>query len=107
MSRLILIDALWRYQNRGHHGKRSKSRRYHVTHDIAIVVLTSPDVTALRLHHTSYGIIDQGIEISNACLGKLILIRLLINLLKNILKGMIVFLRDGILGRKPKILLCI
>ena len=55
---------------------------------------------------TGNRIIDQGIEIGDACLPqRLSFIVSVVNLLENILEGMVIFLGDRIFGGKPDILL--
>ena len=105
MSSLVLINAAGRYQYRGHHGQIAVSGSYHIGHYITIVVLTCPDESALRTDDTGYGIIDQSVEIFDAQFLKFSLILVIIDLLKNILEGMIVFFGNGVLGGEPQILL--
>ena len=63
MSRLVLIVAIRRYQNRGHHGKGTKGRCHHIAHDITVIILAGPDIAALGLDHPCHRVIDQRIEI--------------------------------------------
>ena len=107
MSSLILIHTGRRYQYGGHHCQRAACRGYHVTHNIAIIVLAGPDKSALCLHNTGNRIINQCIEILDACCLKFLLVFLIIDILKNIFEIMVIDLRDRILCSKPQILLCI
>ena len=45
MGSLVFIISIRRYKYRSHHGKRSKSGGYHITHYISIIVLTCPDIS--------------------------------------------------------------
>ena len=105
VSSLVLIDTAGRYQNGGHHGQIAVSGSYHIGHYITIIILTCPDESALRTDDTSYGIIDQSVEIFDAQFFKFCLVLVIINLLENILEGMIVFFGNGVLGGEPQILL--
>ena len=105
MSSLVLINAAGRYQYRGHHGQIAVSGSYHIGHYITIIILTCPDESALRTDDTGYGIIDQSVEIFDAQFLKFSLILVIIDLLENILEGMIVFFGNGVLGGEPQILL--
>ena len=105
VSSLILIDAAGRYQYGSHHGQIAVSGSYHIGHYITIIVLAGPDESALRTDDTGYGIIDQGIEICNAQFLEFCLVLVIIDLLENILEGMIVFFGNGVLGGEPQILL--
>ena len=62
----------------------------HVAHDVPIIILTSPDIASLRLHNAGNRIVNQGIEILNSQLFEPVFVFRVINLLKNILKGMII-----------------
>ena len=105
VSSLVLINAAGRYQYRGHHGQIAVSGSYHIGHYITIIILTCPDESALGTDDTGYGIIDQGIEICNAQFLEFCLVLVIIDLLENILEGMIVFFGNGVLGGEPQILL--
>ncbi len=105
VSSLILIDTAGRYQYGSHHGQIAVSGSYHIGHYITIIVLAGPDESALRTDDTGYGIIDQGIEICNAQFLEFCLVLVIIDLLENILEGMIVFFGNGVLGGEPQILL--
>ena len=93
MSSLVLINAAGRYQYRSHHGQIAVSGSYHIGHYITIIILAGPDESALRTDDTGYGIIDQSVEIFDAQFLKFSLILVIIDLLENILEGMIVFLK--------------
>ena len=101
MRRFILIDTAWGYEHGCHHGERTERRRHHIAHHIPVVVLTRPDKATLCLHDTCHRIIDQSIEIFNACRIKSLLIFGIIDLLEDILEIMVIFLGDRILRRKP------
>lgn len=92
VSSLVLIDTTGRYQYRGHHGQIAVSGSYHIGHYITVVVLTCPDESALGTDDTGYGIIDQSVEIFDAQFLEFSLVFIIIDLLENILEGMIVFL---------------
>ena len=104
---LVLIAAVRRYQHRCHHRKGSECRRDHIAHNVAVVVFARPDVAALRLHHTRYRVVDQRIEVGDACFFKSIRIFCVKDFLHDILEGMVIFFGNGILGGKPEILFCI
>ena len=107
MCRLILIDAVGRHQHAGHHRQRAERGRDHIAHNVAIVVLTCPDVTAVGAYHTRDSVIDQGIEVFDTCFLELLLILVLKYFRENILEGVVVFLGDSVLGCEPYILLLI
>ena len=104
---LILKISLRGYQYRGHHGKRAKCGRYHVAHNISVIVLACPDKTAICLHNTGYDIIDQTVEIGQAGFLKFILKLCIKDLLENLFKSSIVCFGNGILASEPYILLCV
>ena len=105
VSCLILINSLGRDKNRGHHGKIAVCGRNHVTHYVSVIVLASPDESAFASYNSCYGIIDQGVEILDSRLLKLLLVLLLVHIREDVLEVVIVCLGDGILGREPQILL--
>ena len=55
-------------------------------HNISIIVLAGPDKSAFSLHDTSYDIIDQAVEIFNACCLEFLLKLIFINSCKDFLK---------------------
>ena len=105
VCRLVLIDTARRYQHRSHHGQIAVCRRYHVGHDIAVIIFARPDKSALRANHARNSIINQRIEVFDAQLLKLLFVLCVIYFLKNILERMVIFLGNRIFGRKPQILL--
>ena len=105
VSGFIFISAVRAYQHGGHHGKITVSGCHHVTHYVAVIVLAGPDEAALGTDHARHGVVDQRVEILDAKLLKLCLILVVINLLEDVLEVVVILLRDGILGRKPEILL--
>ena len=106
-EQLHIVISLWRYQYRCHHSQRTKCRRNHITHNISIIVLAGPDKSAFSLHDTSYDIIDQAVEIFNACCLEFLLKLILINSCKDFLKTSVINLGDRILAAKPQVLFCI
>ena len=107
VSSLILINAVGRNQNGCHHCKASVSSCDHVGHNIAVIVLARPDIAAVGADNSCYGIINESIEILDACCCELILILVLEDLGKDILEAVIVLLGDSILCSEPYVLLCI
>ena len=85
--------------------REPKAEDDHIAHHVAVIVLAGPDKAALGLHDPGYRIIDQGIEIGDAQPFQTSLIVSVVDLLENILEGMVIFLGDRILGGKPQILL--
>ena len=104
---LVFIVAVRGYQDRGHHGQGAESRGYHVAHDVSVVVLAGPDVTALGFHDTGYGVVNQGVEIGDSGSFKFFSILAVENLLEDILEGMVIFFGNGILCGEPEVLFCI
>ena len=107
MSSFVLIIALWRNKYRGHHCKRTKRGRNHITHNISVIVLACPDKPAFCFHNTRYNIIDQAIEISKSCFFELILKFCIKYSLEYFFEFRIVCLGDCIFRAKPYILFCI
>ena len=105
MGSLVLIIAVRRYQYGSHHGKRAERRRNHVAHHIPVIVLACPDISAFRLHNAGNRIIDQGIEVYDACRFELLIIFRVIDFLENVLERMVILLGDRVFCRKPQILL--
>ena len=101
VSRFIFIDAVGRYQNRGHHRERTECGRDHIAHDVAVIVLARPDIAAVRTNDARDSIVDQGVEVGDARLFKFCLIFIIKDFLENILEGVIIGFADGILGREP------
>ena len=104
MSSLVFIDAVRRNKHACHHCERTECSCNHITHNIAIIVLTSPDKSTFRFHDTRYCVVNQCIEILNSGSFEFLIIFFIINLLENIFKCMIVFFRDCIFCCKPQIL---
>ena len=91
MCSLILIISLWRDKHGSHHCKGTKCTRYHIAHDIPVIVFTSPDIAALRFHDTCNRIIDQCIEIGDSSLFKFFFVFRIKNFLKNVFERMVIF----------------
>ena len=104
MGRLIFIDAAGGHQHGGHHGQIAVSRSHHIRHHVPVIVLAGPDESALGTNHPGHRIVNQGIEIFNAQLLKLLPEFSVIDFLEDILERMIIFLGYGILGGEPQIL---
>ena len=102
---LILIDAVRRNQNGSHHCQRTVSGGNHIGHHIAIVVLASPDITAVRTDDTGNCVVDQGVEVLDAYCLELFLVFVVVDLLENILEGVVILLGNGILGCEPNVLM--
>ena len=107
VSSLILIISIRRNQNRCHHCKGTKCRRYHITHNISVIILACPDKSALCFHDTSNDIIDQTVEVSKTGFLEFLLEFLIKYSLENLFEFGIISLGNRILGTKPYILLCI
>ena len=104
VSSLIFIITLRGYQNRCHHSQRTKRRRNHITHNITIIVLARPDKSTFRFHNAGYNIIDQTVEVFNACCLEFILEFILIDRCKNFFETSVINLGNRILAAKPQIL---
>ena len=107
MGSLIFIVSFRRYQNGGHHGKGSECGRHHIAHHISVIVFAGPDIAAFGLHHPRPRIIDQRVEIGDPGLLKRFFVLRIVDFLENIFKRMVILFRNGILGCKPQILLCV
>ena len=105
VSSLILIYSVGRYENGGHHCKASVSGSNHVGHNVAVVVLASPDVSAVGTDDSCYSVVDKGVEIFDACGFKLLLVVLLVDLSEDILETVVILLGNGVLGSEPYVLL--
>ena len=92
-------------QHGRHHSKTAESGRHHVAHDVPVIILARPDISAFRTDHARNSVVDQGIEILDPERFKFFFIFRIINFLENILEGMVVNLRDRIFSRKPEYLL--
>lgn len=92
VRRLVLVLSVRCDKHGGHHCQRTERAGYHIAHHIAVIVLARPDIAALRLHHTRHRVIDQCVEICDAGIFELLRILAVINLLENILEGVVVFL---------------
>jgi len=87
-------------QDAGHESKRSKSLSYTVRLNISVVVLASPDEASIGLHSESDHIVDKSVLIPDLGFAVLLLVRRLIDLLKDVLESAIILLQDRILGAK-------
>ena len=94
----VLILAVGAYQYGGHHGQRAEAGRHHITHDVAVIVLESPEHSALRADDTGDGVVDQSVEILDAGLLESFFVLCVIELLEDSLKVSVVSLGDRILG---------
>ena len=101
---LVFIVAVRAHQHAGHHGKAAEGGGDHVAHHVAVVVLAGPDKAALTAHHAGHRVVDQSVEVFDARGLELLLILLLVDLGKDVLEGVVVFLADGILGGEPQVL---
>ena len=105
VGRLVFIHARRGYQNGGHHGEGAEGGGNHIAHHVSVIVLAGPDEAALCLHDAGDDVVDQAVEIGQSQRVELLLILRFINLLENILEGMVVFLGNGVLASEPQILL--
>ena len=55
--------AVRRNKNGSHHCKRTECGRYHVAHNIAVIVFARPDESAFAADNAGNGIINQRVEI--------------------------------------------
>ena len=101
---LVLVISMRRYENRSHHRKGTECGGHHITHDITIVVFACPDKAALCFHDAGNGIIDQGVEVGNACLCKFLFVLCIEDLLEDIFEAVVILLGNRILTCKPQIL---
>lgn len=101
---LVLVVAIGADEDRGHHGERTEGGGDHVAHDVAIVVLASPDEAALAAYYAGNSVVDEGVEILQASLLELLLVALLIDLVEDDAELSVVLLGDGVLGSEPEIL---
>ena len=104
MGGLVLIVAVRADQNTGHHGQRAKGGGDHITHHVAVVVLAGPDKAALAADDTGHDVIDQAVEIGDACGLELFPVLGIIHLLEDVLEGVVILLGNGVLGTEPEIL---
>ena len=102
---LVLEGAIGAHEHRGHHGKRTKSARHHVAHNVAVVVLAGPDEAAFGLHDARHGVVDEGVEVRDACLVKTSLVLGVKDLLEDILEAVVILLGNGVLRGEPNVLL--
>ena len=105
VGRFVLIVAVGRYQNGGHHGQGTESCGGHVGLHVAVIVLESPDKTALGTDHAGYGVVDQGIEIGDAGFFEGLFELFVIEPLEDGLEVAVIGLGNGILAGEPQILL--
>ena len=103
----VLVFSIGRNENRGHHCKRTECGGNHIAHHVAIVVFASPNKAALAANNACNRIVDKRIEILDPCSFKRFFIIVIVDLLEDELKGLVILLGDGILCRKPKILLSV
>jgi len=101
---LVLVVAIGADEDRGHHGERTEGGGDHVAHDVAIVVLASPDEAALAAYYAGNSVVDEGVEILQASLLELLLVALLIDLVEDDAELSVVLLGDRVLGSEPEIL---
>ena len=101
----ILVNAVRGDEHGGHHGKTAVRRRDHVAHHVAVVVFAGPNVAAFTANHARNGVVDQRVEVFNADFFKLLFIFRVVNFLENILKAVVVGLRNRVFCRKPQVLL--
>ena len=101
---LVLVISVRGYENRSHHRKGTEGGGYHVAHDIAVVVLAGPDKAALCFHDAGNGVVDQSVEVGNACFCKFLFVLCIEDLLEDILEAVIILLGNRILACKPQIL---
>ena len=62
VSSLVLVLAVRRNEHRSHHCQRAECCGNHVGHNVAVVVLASPDEAALRADNACHGVVDEGVE---------------------------------------------
>ena len=105
VRRLILVYAVRGDENARHQAKAAESGSDHVAHHVAVIIFACPNEASLGTDHTGHSVIDQRIEVFNACGVEFLLILRVEDLLENILEAVIVFLGNGVLGGKPQILL--
>ena len=84
---LVLVISVRGYENRSHHRKGTEGGGYHVAHDIAVVVLAGPDKSALCFHDAGNGVVDQSVEVGNACFCKFLFVLCIEDLLEDILEN--------------------
>ena len=87
----VLIFSIRRYQHRRHHGVRPVCGCKHVAHDVAVIILCSPDITAGGFDGAGYGIVNQTVFIVNTGSGKAVDKLIQINPLENIPKMPVVY----------------
>ena len=94
-------------EHRSHHRERAESRGYHVAHDVAVIILQSPDKAALASDNARDRIVDQRVEVGEAELIELLFIAFVIQLLEHVAEVHVVLFRNSVLAREPEILLCL
>ena len=100
----VFVIAVGGNEHGRHHGERAVSGGDHVAHHVAVVILASPDKAAARTHDARHGVVDERIEIFYARLFEFFLIFVFVDLGKDVLKGVVVSLGDGVLGGEPYVL---
>ena len=107
VSSFIFIFTVGGDKDAGHQTQAAKGIRHHVAHNISIVVFASPDVATFRANNSRYRIINQRVEVFDARFLEFFFVFTVIEILKNILEAVVIFLRDSIFGGEPQILLCV
>ena len=92
--------AVGRYEYRSHQTKRTKTLGNGVRLHVAVVVFASPHKIAVPFQGRSHHVVNQAVFVNNAFFGEFGFIIAVENFFKNILKPTIVFLQDGVFGRK-------
>ena len=97
VSGLVLVNAVGGNKYRGHKSQRTESRRQHIGHNVAVVVLARPNEATLGADHTRYNVVYQSIEVFDTRSLKPGLIVSLVDLRENVLEAVVVGLGNGIL----------
>ena len=92
VSRLIFVLSGGRDENARHHGERAEGGRYHVGHDVAVVILARPYIAPLTSDNTGDRIVDERVEVFDAEFLKFFLVFLIIDVLEYQLEGLVVLL---------------
>ena len=94
-------------ENAGHHGQGAEGGGDHVAHDVAVVVLAGPDEAALAADDAGHDVVDEAVEVFQTGGLEPGLVFGVVDLLEDVLEGVVVFLGDGILGTEPEVLLLV
>src|SRR5690606_23458927 len=92
--------AIRRHQNGSHQAERTVSLSNRVGLDVAVVVLTCPDVAAGPLEAGSHHVVDQAMFVGDVCFLELVGELSFVDLLEDVLEAAVIDLENRILRGK-------